>query len=67
METRQRQEPTEPSGGSPGGEAPTPPVLRPQTAEAAAAGLAAIDQILARALSGDSEGFLRANRQPGGE
>lgn len=67
MNLRERLHQDEPGGGTP---APAPPPAGGQLGDLHRAGddlLAAGDEAIRRALSGDSEAFLRANRQKGGQ
>lgn len=66
MEMRQRHDQIRDAALSPIGETPAAPG-NPLATQQATASLAAIDSILEQALSGDSESFLRANRQTGGQ
>ncbi len=57
----------EPDGPTPRPEAPTPVPALARARRDAQSLLSAGDEAIARALSGDSQAFLRANRQQGGE
>jgi hypothetical protein len=63
LRDRQNENPTGPGGAGPQGEAGELDTLRAQASAFLAAGNAIIDA----ALSGDSQAFLQANRQQGGQ